>query len=52
VRVLTGRLGILGKLEPVFGRVRDRLGSAAGDKDVSGTLGFDPMAVLRALLKR
>jgi hypothetical protein len=52
VRVLTGRLGLLGRLEPVLGRVRDRLGSAAGDKDVSGTLGFDPMAVLRALLKR
>jgi hypothetical protein len=52
VRVLTSRLGGMGFLDPVLGRVRERLGSAAGDKDVSGTLGFDPMAVLRALLER
>jgi hypothetical protein len=33
-------------------RARERLGSAAGDRDVSHTLGFDPLAVLRALLRR
>jgi hypothetical protein len=52
VRVLTSRLGGMGFLDPMLARVRDRLGSAAGDKDVSGTLGFDPLAALRALLKR
>ncbi len=52
LRVVTNRLDPFGFLDPVLRGVRARLGSAAGDKDVSGTLGFDPMAALRALLKR
>ena len=39
-------------LEPFMAIARKRLGSAVGDRDVSHTLGFDPMAALRALLKR
>jgi len=52
VRVITNKLDPFGFLDPVLRGVRARLGSAAGDKDVTGTLGFDPMAALRALLKR
>jgi hypothetical protein len=52
VRVITNKLDPFGFMDPVLRGVRARLGSAAGDKDVSGTLGFDPMAALRALLKR
>jgi hypothetical protein len=52
VRVITDRLDPFGFLDPVLRGVRARLGAAAGTKDVSGTLGFDPMAALRALLKR
>ena len=33
-------------------RARKRLGTVAGERDVSTTLGFDPLAALRALLKR
>ncbi|MGO8991768.1 MAG: hypothetical protein ACLQVI_00460, partial [Polyangiaceae bacterium] len=52
LRIITNRIDPFGFLDPVLRGVRARLGSAAGDKDVSGTLGFDPMAALRALLKR
>ena len=52
MRVVTNRVDPFGFLDPVLRGVRARLGSAAGDKDVSGTLGFDPMAALRALLRR
>ena len=52
LKVLTGRFAPFGILDPLFGRMRARLGSAAGDKDVRHTLGFDPMAALRALLRR
>jgi hypothetical protein len=52
MRIITNRLDPFGFLDPVLRGVRARLGSAAGTKDVSGTLGFDPMAALRALLKR
>ena len=52
VRVITNKLDPFGFLDPVLRGVRARLGTAAGDKDVTGTLGFDPMAALRALLKR
>jgi hypothetical protein len=51
-RVITNRIDPFGFLDPLLSGVRARLGSAAGDKDVSQTLGFDPMAALRALLKR
>jgi hypothetical protein len=51
-RTLVGRSDALRRLEPLLARARERLGSAAGDRDVSHTLGFDPLAVLRALLRR
>jgi hypothetical protein len=52
VKAVTGRFAPLGMLDPVLASVRKRLGSAAGEKDVSTVLGFDPMAALRALLRR
>ena len=51
-RTLIGKSDALRRLEPYMARARERLGSVVGDKDVSSTLGFDPMAVLRALLRR
>ncbi len=51
-RGLTRRVDALPLFEPVLRAMRKRLGSAAGDKDVPSVLGFDPMAALRALLKR
>ena len=51
-RALVGRSDSLRRLEPLMARARKRLASAAGDKDVSQALGFDPLAVLRALLRR
>lgn len=50
-RVAT-RVDFFGMLDPMAAMMRKRLGNAAGDKDVSTVLGFDPMAALRALLKR
>lgn len=52
VRGLTQRLDPFGFSEPLLRTLRNRLGAAAGDKDVTRTLGFDPMAALRALLRR
>jgi hypothetical protein len=52
VKVLTSRLDRLGLLEPALHSVRKRLGAAAGGKDVENLLGFDPLAALRALLRR
>jgi hypothetical protein len=52
LKVITSRIDPFGFLDPLLGGVRARLGSAAGDKDVPRVLGFDPMAALRALLKR
>jgi hypothetical protein len=49
---LGGRFAPLGLLDPVLAQMRARLGAAAGDRDVPRTLGFDPMAALRALLRR
>ena len=51
-RTLVGKSDSLRRLEPLMARARARLGSVAGDSDVAQTLGFDPMAVLRALLRR
>jgi hypothetical protein len=51
-RTLAGRSDALRRLEPVMAGARKRLGSAAGVRDVSHTLGFDPLAALRALLRR
>jgi hypothetical protein len=52
LKALTSRIDAFGFLEPALRAARERVGSAAGDKDVSRLLGFDPMAILRALLKR
>lgn len=51
-RALVGRTDALRLLDPLMVGARKRLGSAAGDRDVSGILGFDPLAALRALLRR
>jgi hypothetical protein len=51
-RTIVGNSEAFHRLEPYMERARKRLGSAAGDRDVSGTLGFDPLAALRALLRR
>ncbi|MBX3229799.1 MAG: hypothetical protein KIT84_05650 [Labilithrix sp.] len=51
-RTIAGRSETLKKLDPVFAAARERLGAVAGNKDVSTTLGFDPLAALRALLRR
>jgi hypothetical protein len=50
--VLTDRLDPFGLLQPALTKARERLRKVTGDKDVSQILGFDPMAILRALLKR
>jgi hypothetical protein len=51
-RVLTDQLDPLGLFQPVLTKARARLRAAAGDTDITAILGFDPMAILRALLKR
>ncbi len=51
-RSMVGRSDALRRFEPVMASMRKRIGDAAGDRDVSHTLGFDPLAVLRALLRR
>jgi hypothetical protein len=50
-RTLIGKSDSFRRLEPLMVHARKRLGEVVGD-DVSQTLGFDPMAVLRALLRR
>ncbi len=52
VKVLTTRRGPFGFLDPALYSVRKRLGAAAGNKDIENVLGFDPVAALRALLRR
>ncbi len=52
LRVVTSRLDPLGLLEPSLVFARKRLGAVAGSKDVETVLGFDPLAALRALLRR
>ena len=51
LRILTERIGPLAALGPLVGAARSRVAAVTG-KDVGGLLGFDPMAVLRALLER
>ena len=51
-RTMVGKSDSLRRFEPLMARARARLASAAGVKDVTHTLGFDPLAVLRALLRR
>ena len=47
-----GKLPAVKRFEPLFSLVRDKLGAAAGDSDLSHLLGFDPLEALRALLAR
>lgn len=51
-RAVAGQSTTLRKLEPFMAHARKRLGDAVGARDVSSTLGFDPLAALRALLRR
>lgn len=51
-RAIAGQSSTVRKLEPFMAHARKRLGDAVGDRDVSSTLGFDPLAALRALLRR
>jgi hypothetical protein len=51
LRLLSEHVGPLAALGPVLGAARSRVAALTG-KDVGGLLGFDPMAVLRALLER
>jgi hypothetical protein len=51
-RTIAGRSDTLRRFEPLMAEARRRLGNMAGDRDVSSTLGFDPLAALRALLRR
>ncbi|MCW5834021.1 MAG: hypothetical protein KIS78_16595 [Labilithrix sp.] len=51
-RAIAGQSQTLRRLEPLMAHARRRLGDADGDRDVSSTLGFDPLAALRALLRR
>ncbi len=51
-RTLVGKSDSLRRLEPLMLRARQRIGAAVGDRDVSQTLGFDPLEVLRVLLRR
>jgi hypothetical protein len=41
-----------GFMEPLGRAFRKRLGEVSGGKDVTSVLGFDPLAMLRALLSR
>jgi hypothetical protein len=52
IKIITRRLDPFGLLDPMMLAIRKRLGAAAGDKDVEHVLGFDPIAALRALLRR
>jgi len=51
-RTVVGSTEAFHRLEPYVERARRRVVAAAGHPDVSGMLGFDPLAVLRALLRR
>jgi hypothetical protein len=51
-RAIAGQSSTLRRLEPLMSHARRRLGDVVGDRDVSSTLGFDPLAALRALLRR
>lgn len=51
-RIAVGRWDSFGLLEPFVDEAKKRLQGLAGDKNVTGLLGFDPMAALRALLER
>jgi len=52
LRMVTERIDRFGLLDGVMRMARKQVGKVLSDKDVSATLGFDPLAVLRALLRR
>ncbi|MFO0665127.1 MAG: hypothetical protein U0174_14330 [Polyangiaceae bacterium] len=52
LRAFSERSEALKKMEPLLRGVRQRVGTALGDKDVATALGFNPLEVLRALLRR
>lgn len=52
VRAMTARFDVFGLVTPALNMMKDKLGSAAGVRDVENALGFDPLAALRALLRR
>jgi hypothetical protein len=51
-RSLMGHSESLKRLEPYLSRARKRIGQASAESDITHTLGFDPLEVLRTLLKR
>jgi hypothetical protein len=52
LRSLTEQFAPLGVFPPVLNKVRKRIRAVTGDRDLRAILGFDPMAILRALLER
>jgi hypothetical protein len=52
LRAVTARIDLLGLVDPTLQRARKQLGKMAGDRDLSGILGFDPLEALRRLLHR
>lgn len=52
LRIVTERIDRFGILDTAMRLARKQVGKVLSDKDVSATLGFDPLAVLRALLRR
>ena len=52
LRIVTERIDRFGILDGAMRLARRQVGKVLSDKDVSATLGFDPLAVLRALLRR
>jgi hypothetical protein len=52
LKIITSRIEPFGIFEPALRTARERLGAASGGRDLPAVLGFDPMAALRALLKR
>jgi hypothetical protein len=51
-RLFAGQSSAFRTFEPFVTRTRRALGEAVGEGDVTSALGFDPLAVLRALLRR
>jgi hypothetical protein len=49
---VTDRVDRFGFVDSMLANVRKRASAALGDKDVTGVLGFNPIEVLRALIRR
>jgi hypothetical protein len=52
VRTIVGRVDPFGLVEPALASLRSRFGTMSKGDDVEQVLGFDPLAALRALLRR